>query len=42
MNLNTPSEKLKYILSENTYKIYSEYIRNLISDAIKNFYPNKY
>ena len=38
MNLNTPSEKLKYILSENTYKIYSEYIRILITDAIKNLY----
>ena len=38
MNLNTPSEKLKYILTENTHKIYSEYIRNLISDAIKKLY----
>ena len=40
MNLNTPLEKLKYILTENTHKIYSEYIRNLISDAIKKLYNN--
>ena len=40
MNFNTPSEKLKYILTDNTHKIYSEYIRNLISIANIKLYNN--